>query len=101
MSNYVTKKELDNVTRVSICDLATKKAKVDNLDVGKSKNVPVDFKILSDVADNEVLKNTKFNILQTKANNSKKKISDATNLIHINQYNSDKQNLEEKNWICL
>ena len=29
-------------------------------------------------------------------NNLQKKISDATTLIHINQYNTDKQNLEKK-----
>ena len=55
---------------------------------------------LSDVVDNEVAKSTKFNILKTKANNLEKKILDATTLIHINQYKTDKQNLEKKNWIC-
>ena len=29
-------------------------------------------------------------------NNLRKKIPDATTLIHINQYNTDKQNLEKK-----
>ena len=28
------------------------------------------------------------------------KIPDATALIHINQYNTDKQNLEKKKWRC-
>ena len=51
---------------------------------------------LSDVVDNEVAKSTKFNILKTKANNLEKKILDATTLIHINQYKTDKQNLEKK-----
>ena len=69
------------------------KTKVDDLDVGKLKTAPVD---LSDVVDNEVVKNTKFNTLKTKANILEKKISDATTLIHINQYNTDKQNLEKK-----
>ena len=36
------------------------KTKVDDLDVSKLKTVPVDFKMLSDVVDNEVFKNTKF-----------------------------------------
>ena len=44
----------------------------------------------------KLLKNTKFNTLKTKVNNLKKKIPDATTLIHINQYNTDKQNLEKK-----
>ena len=55
------------------------------------------MKKLSDVVDNEVAKITKFNTLKTKVNNIEKKIPDATTLIHINQYNTDKQNLEKKN----
>ena len=39
------------------------KTNVDDLDVGKLKTVPEDLKNLSDVADNEVDKNIKFNIL--------------------------------------
>ena len=35
--------------------------KVHDLDVGKLKTVPVNLKKLSDVVDNEVVKNTKFN----------------------------------------
>ena len=70
--------------------------KVGDLDVGKLKTVPVDLKKLSNVVDNEVVKNVKFNTLQTKVNNLEKKIPDATALIHINQYNTDKQNLEKK-----
>ena len=66
------------------------------LDVGKLKNVPVDLKKLSDVGDNEIVKNTKFNTLKTKVNDLENKIPDATTLIHINQYNTYKQNLERK-----
>ena len=50
----------------------------------------------SDVVDNEVVKNTKFNALKTKVNSSEKKIPDATTLIHVNQYNTDKENLDKK-----
>ena len=59
------------------------KTKVDDLDVGKLKTVPVDLKKVSDVVDNEVVK--KFNTLKTKINNLEKRIPDATTLIHINQ----------------
>ena len=45
---------------------------------------------------NEVGKNRKFNTLKTEVNNLDKKIPDATTLIHINQYNRDKKNLEKK-----
>ena len=44
--------------------------------------------------NNEVVKNTKFNTL--KINKLAKKIPDATTLIHVSQYNIDKQNLEKK-----
>ena len=72
------------------------KTQVDDLDVGNLKTAPVDLKKLSDAADNEVFKNTKINTIKTKVNNLEKKIPDATTLIHINQYNIDKQNLEKK-----
>ena len=52
---------------------------------------------LSDVVDNEVVKNTNFKTLKIKVNNLNKKIPDATTLIHINQCNTDKQNLVKKN----
>ena len=60
------------------------------------KTILVDLKKLSDVLDNELAKNTKFNTLKTKVNNLEKKIPDATTLIHINQYNTNKQNLDNK-----
>ena len=50
------------------------KIKVDDLDVGKLKTVTVDLKKLSDVVDKKVVKNTKFNVLNTKVNNLEKKI---------------------------
>ena len=68
------------------------KTKTDDLDVGKLKTVPVGLKKqISDVVDNKVVKNTKFNTLETKINSLEKKIPDAGTLIHINQYNADKQ----------
>ena len=45
----------------------------------------------------QVVKNTTFITVETKVNKLDKKISDPTTLIHINQYNKDKQNLEKKN----
>ena len=59
------------------------------------KTVPVHLKKLSDVVDNEVVKITKFNTLKPTVNTLEKKILGATSLIHINQYNTDKQNLEK------
>ena len=39
---------------------------------------------------------TKFDTLKATVNNIEKKVPDATTLIHINEYNTDKQNLEKK-----
>ena len=72
------------------------KTKVENLGVGKLKTVLVDVKKLRDFADNEVVENVKFNVLERKLNNSDKKNRDATALSHINQFKTDKRNLEEK-----
>ena len=93
-------KEFDHITGVHTSDLAAKrdfivlkvdvdkwdinklvnfpstlnnlKIKVDDLDIGKLKTVPVNLKNLSDAVDNEVVKNTKFNTLNTKVNNLEK-----------------------------
>ena len=81
---------------MSPISLNNTKTKVDDLDVGKLKTVTIDFKKLSDVVDNEVVKNRKFNTLKMKVNNLENKISDTINLIYINQYNTGKKNLEEK-----
>ena len=73
------------------------KTKVDDLSVGKLKTVSADLKKLSNVVDNVVVKNTKFNTLKTNVNNLEKKIPDATTLIQINRYNTEKQKSENKN----
>ena len=72
------------------------KIKLDDLDAGKLKTVPTDLKKLCYVVRKEVVKNIEFNTLNTTVNNSEKKNRDATTLIHINQYNTGKQNLEKK-----
>ena len=118
LSNYATKKELDHATGVDTSDLSAKKefitlkagvnkldinklinfptslnnlkTKADDFGVAQLKTLPVDLKRLSHVVDNEVVKNIKFNALKRKANNLDKKISNATTLILINQYNTDK-----------
>ena len=50
--------------------------------------------MLSDVIENEIVKKTKFSTISAKVNILENKISDATTLVHINQYNTDKQNLK-------
>ena len=71
------------------------KTKVHDLDVDKLKTVPVYLKKLSDVVDNEVVKNKKLNTLKAKVN--RKKIPDASTLININQHNTNCRKLE--NWM--
>ena len=95
MKAEVVKLDINKLTNVPT-SLNSFKTKVDDLDVGKLKAAPVDLKKISDVIDNEVVKNTKFNTLKTKVNNLEKKIPDGTTLIHINQYNTDKQNLQAR-----
>ena len=123
LTNYASKKELEHATSVDTSDLAAIKdfialkaevgkldiklvnvpnslnnfkIKVDDLDVDKLKTIPIDTKKSSNVVDNEVVKNTKFNTLKTKVNKTDKKIPNVTTLIHINQYKTDKQNLEKE-----
>ena len=93
------KAEVDKLDKNRVVNVPTSlnnlKTKVDDLDVGNRKTVPIDLK-LSDAVDNDAVKNKKFNTLKTKVNSLEKKIPDATTLIHIYQYNTDKQNLETK-----
>ena len=72
--------------------------KVQDLDVGKLKTVYLDLSQVSNVGDNEVVKNTKFYTLKAKVNELDQKIPDKTALIHINQYHTDNQKLENKIW---
>ena len=98
MKTKIDKRDINKLVNVRTI-LNNLERKVDDLDVGKLKTVPVDLKKLSDVVNNEVVKYTKFNTLKTKVNDLEKNIPDATTLIHITYYNTDNQNLEKKNWI--
>ena len=72
------------------------KTKVDGLDASKLQTAPVALNKVSHAVDNEVVKNIKLITLKKKTNSSSKKIPDATTLIHINQYKTDKQNVQKK-----
>ena len=123
-TNQATKKELEHATGVDAFKLAAKtdsialkaevkklntnklvnvpttlnnlKTRVDDLHNDKLKAVPVNFKKLSGVGDKQVVKNKKLNTLKTKVNKIDKEIPDATTLIYINQYDTDKQSLKKK-----
>ena len=95
MKAEVDKLDINKLVNVPT-SLNNLKTKVYDIDVGKLKIVTVDLKKLSDVEGNEVVKNAKFNTPKAKVNSLEKKIPDAATLIHINQYNTHKQNLEKK-----
>ena len=80
MNAEVDKLDINELVKIPT-NLINLETKVDDLDVGKLKTVPGDLKILSDVVHNEVVKNTKSNILKTKVNNLETKIPDLTILI--------------------
>ena len=63
MKAKVDKLDINKLNHVPT-SLNNLRAKGDDLDVGKLETVSVDLKKLSDVVDNEVVKNTKFNILK-------------------------------------
>ena len=95
MKSEVDKLDIKNLVNIP-SSLNNLKIKGDDLDVGKLKTVPIDLKKLTDVVDNEIVRNMKFNTLKTEVHNLEKKVPDAATLIHINQYNTDKQNFEKK-----
>ena len=76
LSNYATKKEINDITHVDTSNFALKtnlanlKTEVDKLDIGKLKTVPVDLSKLSNVVKNEVIKKTEYNKLVNKVNNT-------------------------------
>ena len=62
LSNYATKKNINDITHVNISDFGSKtnlaalKTEVDKIDVDKLKTVPVDLAKLSNVVNNDVVK---------------------------------------------
>ena len=80
----VDKLELNKLVNV-LTGLDNLRIEVEDLDVDKLKTFPVDLKELGVVVSKEVVKNSKFNKLNSKVNNSDNSIPDATILIPINQ----------------
>ena len=93
MKSEVNKLDINNLTNAPT-SLTNWKKEVDDSDVDKSKTVAL--KKLSEALDIKVAKNTKLNTLKRKVSNLENKIPDETTLIHIYQYNTDKQILENK-----
>ena len=67
LTNYTTKDDVKNITHVDVSSFASKtnlaalKTEVYKIDVDKLKTVPVHLAKLSNVVDNDVVKNTDYN----------------------------------------
>ena len=67
LSNYATKKDINDITHVDVSGFASKtnlaalKTAVDKIDADKLKTVPVDLAKLSNVVNNDVVKKTDYN----------------------------------------
>ena len=67
LSNYATKKDINDITHVDVSGFASKtnlaalKTEVDKIDIDKLKTVPVDLAKLSNVVNNDVVKKTDYN----------------------------------------
>ena len=81
LSNYATKKDINDITHVDVSgfasktNLATLKTEVDKIDADKLKTVPVDLAKLSNVVKNEIAKKTGYN---AKVTNIESKIAGVT-----------------------
>ena len=75
LSNYATKTDLKNETGVDTSALVVKsylaslKAEIDKIGVGKLNTVPVDLSKLSNVVSDDVVKKTAYDKLVAKVNN--------------------------------
>ena len=69
LSNYATKTDLKNVSHVDVSsfelksNLVSLKTKIDKINAGKLKTVPVDLAKLSNVVKNDLVKKTEYNKL--------------------------------------
>ena len=97
LSNYATKTDLKNVTRVDVSSFALKsnsailKTEVDKLDIGKLVAAPNDLAKLSHVVKNDVVKKTAYDKLVEKVNNI-----DTTGFVLKTTSDTDKSDLEKK-----
>ena len=97
LSNYATKKDINDITHVDTSNFALKtnlanfKNEVDKLDIDKLMPISNDLSKLSNVVKNDVVKKTKYNKLVTKVKNI-----DTSNFALKTKYSTDKTELENK-----
>ena len=97
LSNYATKKDINDVTHVDTSNCALKsnlpslKFEVDKLDIGKLVTVPVDLGKLSDVVKIDVTKKADYNKLVAKVDNI-----DTSDFVVKTNFNTKLTGLENK-----
>ena len=97
LSNYATKKDINDITHVDTSNLALKtnlanlKTEVDKLGIGKLATVPVDLSKLSNVVKNDVVKKTVYDKLVIKVDNI-----DTSNYVLKTNLNTKFTGLENK-----
>ena len=97
LSSYATKTDLEKATGFDTSnipvtfDLVSLKAEIDKIYVDKWKTVPVDLSKLSNVINNEVVKETVYDKLVAKVNNI-----DTSEFVLKTKYDLDKSDLEKK-----
>ena len=97
LSNYATKKDINDITHVDTSNFALKtnlsslKTEVDKLDIDKLATVPVDLSKLSNVVKNDVVKNVDYNKLVTNVDNI-----DTSGLVKKTDYNTKINEIENK-----
>ena len=97
LSNYATKKDINDITQKNTSNFALKtnlsslKIEVDKLDIDKLATVPVDLSKLSNIVKNDVVKKVDYNKLVTKADNI-----DTNNFVLKTNFNTKFTGLENK-----
>ena len=97
LSNYATKKDINDITHVDTSNFALKtnlsslKTEVDKLDIGKLATVPVDLSKLSNVVKNDVVKKTVHDKLVAKVDNI-----DTSDFVLKTNFNARLTGLENK-----
>ena len=97
LSNYATKTNFKNVSRVDFSSFALKsnsanlKSEVDKLDIGKLQTVPVDLAKLSNKLANDVITKIQFTTLVSKVHSI-----DTTDFVKKTKYEKDGSDFEDK-----
>ena len=97
LSNYATKKDINDITDVDTSNFALKsnlanlKTEVDKLDIDKLVPTPNDLSKLSNEVKNDVVEKTEYNKLVAKVNNI-----DTSDFVSKTKYSTDKTESENK-----